>query len=100
MRWERCASNSESPILPEIKTFHVIWMYEGRVFVVSWLWIIGLLPQVASVTLDEWPEEEVEVMEAIGGNASANAVYEACIPSGTRKLNANSSFEARSDYIR
>lgn len=52
------------------------------------------------MTLDEWPEEQVEVMEAIGGNASANAVYEACIPSGTRKPNADSSFEARSDYIR
>jgi len=58
------------------------------------------ISRVASVTLDEWPEEQVEVMEAIGGNASANAVYEACIPSGTRKPNANSSFEARSDYIR
>lgn len=39
------------------------------------------ISKVVSVTLDDWSDEQVDLMEAIGGNASANSVYEACMPS-------------------
>ena len=52
------------------------------------------------MTLDEWSEEQVEFMEAVGGNASANSVYENCIPSGTRKPSPDASIEERTDFIR
>lgn len=61
---------------------------------------LKLLIQVVSTTLDTWSDEQVDLMEAIGGNASANSVYEACIPSGTRKPPPNASVEERSEFIR
>lgn len=52
------------------------------------------------MTLDEWSDEQVEMMEAIGGNAAANAVYEAFIPPDLQKPSPDSSVEERSDFIR
>ena len=56
--------------------------------------------QVASVTFDEWSDEQDEFMEAIGGNPSANSVYENCIPSDIRKPPPDASVEERTDFIR
>lgn len=56
--------------------------------------------KVMSVTLDDWSAEQVDFMEAIGGNASANSVYENFVPSDTRKPLPDASVEERTDYIR
>ena len=56
--------------------------------------------QVVSVTLDDWSDEQVDLMEAVGGNALANSVYENSIPPDTRKPPPNASVEERSDFIR
>lgn len=56
--------------------------------------------KVMSVTLDDWSSEQVDFMEAIGGNASANSVYENFVPSDTRKPPPDASVEERTDYIR
>lgn len=56
--------------------------------------------QVVSATLDDWSDEQVDLMEAIGGNALANSVYENFIPSDTRKPPPDASVEERSDFIR
>ncbi|XP_024361232.1 probable ADP-ribosylation factor GTPase-activating protein AGD13 [Physcomitrium patens] len=55
---------------------------------------------VVSVNLEEWSDEQVEVMEAVGGNAAANSVYEKCIPSDVRKPSPNASIDERTDFIR
>jgi hypothetical protein len=62
--------------------------------------LFGLLFQVVSVTLDDWSDEQVDLMEAVGGNALANSVYENSIPSDTRKPPPDASVEERSDFIR
>ncbi|XP_044478144.1 ADP-ribosylation factor GTPase-activating protein AGD12-like [Mangifera indica] len=56
--------------------------------------------KVLSVTLDEWSEEEIEAMIEVGGNASANSIYEAHIPDGVIKPGPTSSHEARAKFIR
>jgi len=67
----------------------------------AWFDLIwGLWFQVVSVTLDDWSDEQVDLMEAIGGNALANSVYENFIPSDTRKPPPDASVEERSDFIR
>lgn len=52
------------------------------------------------MTLDEWSEEEIEAMIEVGGNASANSIYEAHIPDGVIKPGPTSSHEARAKFIR
>ncbi|XP_031247252.1 ADP-ribosylation factor GTPase-activating protein AGD12-like isoform X1 [Pistacia vera] len=56
--------------------------------------------KVLSVTLDEWSEDEVDAMIEVGGNASANSIYEAFIPDGVLKPGRDSSHEERSKFIR
>ncbi|XP_059668554.1 ADP-ribosylation factor GTPase-activating protein AGD12-like [Cornus florida] len=58
------------------------------------------ISKVLSVTLDEWSEDEIEAMVDVGGNASANAIYEAFIPEGFSKPGPDSSNEERLKYIR
>ncbi|XP_024401754.1 ADP-ribosylation factor GTPase-activating protein AGD12 isoform X3 [Physcomitrium patens] len=58
------------------------------------------ISKVVSVTLDDWSDEQVDLMEAIGGNASANSVYEACMPSDVRKPSPDASVDERSEFIR
>ncbi|KAH0910389.1 hypothetical protein HID58_033710 [Brassica napus] len=43
------------------------------------------ISKVLSVTLDDWSDEEVDSMIEIGGNASANSIYEAFVPEGSSK---------------
>lgn len=58
------------------------------------------LGQVLSVTLDEWNDDEIDAMIEIGGNSSANAIYEAFIPDGFSKPGPDASHEQRSRFIR
>ncbi|XP_047309303.1 ADP-ribosylation factor GTPase-activating protein AGD12-like [Impatiens glandulifera] len=58
------------------------------------------ISKVLSVTLDEWTEDEIEAMIDVGGNASANSIYQAYIPDGFSKPRLDSSHEDRSKFIR
>ncbi|KAI3893837.1 hypothetical protein MKX03_028831 [Papaver bracteatum] len=58
------------------------------------------ISKVLSVTLDDWSDEEIESMIEVGGNSSANSIYEAFIPDGITKPGADSSHEQRSKFIR
>ncbi|KAL1205357.1 ADP-ribosylation factor GTPase-activating protein AGD12 [Cardamine amara subsp. amara] len=58
------------------------------------------ISKVLSVTLDEWSDEEVDSMIEIGGNASANSIYEAFIPEGSSKPGPNASHDQRMRFIR
>ncbi|KAJ4702964.1 ADP-ribosylation factor GTPase-activating protein AGD12 [Melia azedarach] len=56
--------------------------------------------KVLSVTLDEWSDDEIDAMIEVGGNSSANAIYEAFIPEGVSKPGPDSSHETRAKFIR
>lgn len=58
------------------------------------------ISKVLSVTLDEWSDDEIEAMIEVGGNASANSIYEAYIPEGVSKPRPDASHEQRSKFIR
>ncbi|KAA3481324.1 putative ADP-ribosylation factor GTPase-activating protein AGD11 [Gossypium australe] len=55
---------------------------------------------VLSVKLDEWTDEQVDVLVNLGGNNVANNKYEALIPENLKKLTPDSSNEERADFIR
>ncbi|KAK3016133.1 hypothetical protein RJ639_007676 [Escallonia herrerae] len=54
---------------------------------------------VLSVTLDEWSDDEIDAMVEVGGNASANSIYEAYIPEGISKPGPESSHDERAKFI-
>ncbi|KAI4297074.1 hypothetical protein L6164_036982 [Bauhinia variegata] len=56
--------------------------------------------KVLSVALDDWSEDEIDAMVEVGGNASANSIYEAYIPEGHTKPGPDASHEQRTKYIR
>ncbi|RAL53532.1 hypothetical protein DM860_015569 [Cuscuta australis] len=58
------------------------------------------ISKVLSVTLDEWSDEGIDAMIEVGGNASANSIYEAYIPDGVSKPGPDSSHEQRAKFIR
>ncbi|KAM7500491.1 hypothetical protein LguiA_024905 [Lonicera macranthoides] len=58
------------------------------------------ISKVLSVTLDEWSNDEIDAMIEIGGNASANSIYEAYFPEGISKPGPDASHEERSKFIR
>ncbi|KVI00749.1 Arf GTPase activating protein [Cynara cardunculus var. scolymus] len=58
------------------------------------------ISKVLSVTLDAWTEGEIDAMIEVGGNASANSIYEAYIPEGIFKPKPDASQEHRSKFIR
>ncbi|PHT29134.1 putative ADP-ribosylation factor GTPase-activating protein AGD13 [Capsicum baccatum] len=58
-----------------------------------------MMLQVLSVTLDEWSDDEIDAMVEVGGNASANSIYEAYIPEGISKPGPDASHEQRSKFI-
>ena len=62
-------------------------------------WLICTV-QVLSVTLDEWSDDEIDSMTEVGGNSSANAIYEAFLPEGVSKPGPDSSHEERMRFIR
>lgn len=58
------------------------------------------ISKVLSVTLDEWSDEDVGAMIEVGGNAAANAIYEAFIPEGCSKPGPDASHDDRMRFIR
>lgn len=58
------------------------------------------ISKVLSVTLDEWSDEDIDFVVEVGGNSSANKIYEAYLPQGTSKPKPDSSNENRSKFIR
>lgn len=52
------------------------------------------------MTLDDWSDAEIESMLEVGGNSSANSIYEAYIPKGYLKPCPDSSHEDRLNFIR
>lgn len=58
------------------------------------------ISKVLSVTLDSWTDAEVDAMIEVGGNASANSIYEAYIPQGISKPGSDASQDHRSNFIR
>ncbi|KAK8949800.1 ADP-ribosylation factor GTPase-activating protein AGD12 [Platanthera guangdongensis] len=62
---------------------------------------LGLdISKVLSLTLDEWMEEDIDSMVEVGGNSSANSIYEAYVPKGISKPKPNASIEERTKFIR
>ncbi|CAI9788014.1 unnamed protein product [Fraxinus pennsylvanica] len=58
------------------------------------------ISKVLSVTLDEWSDDEIDALIEVGGNASANSIYEAYLPEGVSKPRPDASHEERSKFIR
>lgn len=58
------------------------------------------ISKVVSVKLDEWTDEEVNSLSAMGGNIAVNTKYEASIPHNCTKPKPDSSAEERHDFIR
>ncbi|KAM7524827.1 hypothetical protein LguiA_014729 [Lonicera macranthoides] len=58
------------------------------------------ISKVLSVTLDDWSNEQVDAMVEVGGNASANSIYEAYFPEGVSKPGPDASHEERAKFIR
>ena len=52
------------------------------------------------MTLDEWSDEEVDSMIEIGGNASANSIYEAFLPDTCSKPGPDVNHDQRMRFIR
>lgn len=52
------------------------------------------------MTLDEWSDEEIDAMIEVGGNASANSIYEAYLPDGVSKPGPDASHDQRAKFIR
>lgn len=52
------------------------------------------------MTLDEWSDDEIDAMVEVGGNASANSIYEAFIPEGYSKPGPDSNNKERAKFIR
>ncbi|GFP84210.1 ADP-ribosylation factor GTPase-activating protein agd12 [Phtheirospermum japonicum] len=58
------------------------------------------ISKVLSVSLDDWSDEEIEAMFEVGGNASANSIYEAYFPEGVSKPKPDASHEDRLKFIK
>ncbi|XP_022723837.1 ADP-ribosylation factor GTPase-activating protein AGD12-like [Durio zibethinus] len=58
------------------------------------------ISKVLSVALDEWSDDEIDAMIEVGGNSSANAIYEAYIPEGYSKPGPDASHDERRRFIR
>ncbi|OIW13911.1 hypothetical protein TanjilG_31800 [Lupinus angustifolius] len=58
------------------------------------------ISKVLSVTLDEWSDDEIDAMIEVGGNSSANSIYEAYIPEGYTKPGPDASPGQRAKFIR
>ncbi|RZC83021.1 hypothetical protein C5167_045800 [Papaver somniferum] len=58
------------------------------------------ISKVLSVKLDEWSDEQVDLLVDLGGNAAANLKYEALLPDNVKKPKPDSSIEERADFIR
>lgn len=52
------------------------------------------------MTLDDWSEDEIDSMVEVGGNSSANAIYEAFVPEAYEKPGPDAGHEQRAKFIR
>lgn len=50
--------------------------------------------------LDEWTDEQVDILADSGGNAAVNMIYEAFVPEKYTKSRQDCSAEERNDFIR
>ncbi|XP_039017434.1 probable ADP-ribosylation factor GTPase-activating protein AGD13 isoform X2 [Hibiscus syriacus] len=57
------------------------------------------ISKVLSVALDEWSDEEIDAMIEVGGNSTANSIYESYIPDGYTKPGPNASNDERRKFI-
>ncbi|CAN1249330.1 ADP-ribosylation factor GTPase-activating protein AGD12 [Linum perenne] len=57
------------------------------------------ISKVLSISLDDWAEEEIDSIIEVGGNATANSIYEAHIPQGVSKPKPDASHDDRSKFI-
>ncbi|CAN1249327.1 ADP-ribosylation factor GTPase-activating protein AGD12, partial [Linum perenne] len=51
------------------------------------------ISKVLSISLDDWAEEEIDSIIEVGGNATANSIYEAHIPQGVSKPKPDASHD-------
>ncbi|XP_009354465.2 probable ADP-ribosylation factor GTPase-activating protein AGD11 [Pyrus x bretschneideri] len=58
------------------------------------------ISKVVSVKLDEWTDDEVEILASMGGNTTVNKKYEAHLPENVSKPKPDSSIEERFYFIR
>ncbi|XP_077243862.1 ADP-ribosylation factor GTPase-activating protein AGD12-like isoform X2 [Tasmannia lanceolata] len=58
------------------------------------------ISKVLSMTLDDWSDDEIDSMIEVGGNSSANAIYEAYLPTGIKKPSPETSHDERLSFIR
>ncbi|KAM1049361.1 hypothetical protein FF1_028410 [Malus domestica] len=58
------------------------------------------ISKVVSVKLDEWTDDEVEILASMGGNTTVNKKYEARLPENVSKPKPDSSIEERFYFIR
>lgn len=58
------------------------------------------ISKVVSVKLDEWADEQVDILADSGGNAAVNMIYEAFVPENYAKPRQDCSAEERNDFIR
>ncbi|XP_068330458.1 probable ADP-ribosylation factor GTPase-activating protein AGD11 isoform X2 [Pyrus communis] len=58
------------------------------------------ISKVVSVKLDEWSDDEVDILASMGGNTTVNKKYEACLPENFCKPKPDSSIEERFYFIR
>ncbi|MED6106408.1 ADP-ribosylation factor GTPase-activating protein agd12 [Stylosanthes scabra] len=49
---------------------------------------------------DEWSDDDIDAMVEVGGNSSANSIYESYIPEGYAKPSPDASQEERTKFIR
>ena len=52
------------------------------------------------MTLDEWSSDEIDAMIEVGGNSSANSIYEAYFPEGFTKPGPDATHDQRVKFIR
>ncbi|CAO2196234.1 unnamed protein product [Urochloa humidicola] len=58
------------------------------------------ISKVVSVKLDEWTDEQVDILADSGGNAAVNMIYEAFMPENYTKPKQDCSAEERNGFIR
>ncbi|CAF2102632.1 hypothetical protein HID58_019930 [Brassica napus] len=58
------------------------------------------ISKVFSIKLDEWTDEQVDMLVGYGGNSAVNQRFEACNMDQLKKPKPNSNNEERNDFIR
>lgn len=96
-----CLSIFFSLLFDGVGYYDIVWQHIGILCSQDeFISYLMFMPQVLSINLDEWTDEQVDTLVDMGGNDAANLKYEACIPDNLRKPKPDSSIDERSDYIR